>query len=362
MTWLTETQIIEPKEILDADDRLDVRAFLAAASQGKAYRWRGDYHKAKNFLASVDKWISKKAKKNETSSNLLEAFHKYRQTQAHRARTLSRLLIHIEGDLSIDLPRAPDVHEVIKESLENIPSTGFDLSLRELLGMIGAHEWRKRGIEISALKEKIFSHYGVFAPVRNEYLDLVVQASLPEPHQVAFDIGTGTGVLAVILARRGFERVVATDSESRAIICANENIQRLGLKSKIEILKTNLFPNGKADLIVCNPPWLPARPTSRMEYAVYDFENQMLKGFLTGVREHLTDSGEAWLIISNLAELIGLRKSDELSALFAASGLKVVGQLQTQPRHPKSLDRDDPLYQARSQEITSLWRLKSDKT
>lgn len=362
MTWITETHIVTPKEILDADENLDVRTYLAAVSQGKAFRWRGDYHRAKIFLSSVDKWITKKSKKNESIQDMREAFHKYRQSQSYRARTLSRLLIHIEKDLILDLPRAPDVKEVIASSLDKIPEEGFDLSLRELLGMIGAHEWRKKGIEIPALQDRIYSHYGVFAPVRGEYLDLVVQAPLPARHKLAFDIGTGTGVLAAIIAKRGFEKVVATDSEPRAISCASENLQRLGLDSKIEIQKANLFPEGQADLIVCNPPWLPARPTSRMENAVYDFENQMLKSFLLGAVSHLNTKGEVWLIISNLAELLNLREKDELMNLFISSGLKVIERLDTQPRHPKSLDREDPLYVARSQEVTSLWRLTADKT
>lgn len=362
MAWITETHIVTPKEILDADENLDVRTFLAAVSQGKAFRWRGDYHRAKIFLTSVDKWISKKSKKNESTKDMREAFHKYRQSQSYRARTLSRLLIQIEKDLTLDLPRAPDVKEVIESSLDKVPTETFDLSLRELLGMIGAHEWRKKGIEIPALKDRIYSHYGVFAPVRGEYLDLVLKAPLPARLKLAFDIGTGTGVLAAILAKRGFEKVVATDSESRAISCANENIQRLGLNNKVEIQKVNLFPAGEADLIVCNPPWLPARPTSRMENAVYDFENQMLKAFLSGVARHLTSDGEVWLIISNLAELLGLRENDELTNLFIKSGLKVIERLDSKPRHPKSLDREDPLYKARSQEITNLWRLEADKT
>lgn len=360
MPWITETHITEPKEILEADEKIDVRTFLAAASQGKAYRWKGDYHRAKNFLTSIDRWISKKSKKQDESQNLREAFHKYRQTQAHRARTLSRLLIHIEDDLSIGLARAPDVHDIIKEAIENIPSGGFDLSLRELLGMIGAHEWRKRGILVPALNDKIFSHYGVFAPVRGEYLDLVTQASLPLQHQLAFDIGTGTGVIAAILARRGVKHVIATDSESRALVCAQENIMRLGLSEKVEFQKKDWFPDGQADLVVCNPPWLPARPTSRMEYAVYDFESQMLKGFLSGLKEHLSSNGEAWLIISNLAELLGLRAQDELLNWITDAGLKVIERMDTRPRHPKSLDREDPLFEARSQEVTSLWRLKKN--
>ena len=52
--------------------------------------------------------------------------------------------------------------------------------------------------------------------MRGEYLDLVAKAPLPS-RELAFDIGTGTGVLAAILARRGVKRVVATDLDPRAL-------------------------------------------------------------------------------------------------------------------------------------------------
>ncbi|MGC8000702.1 hypothetical protein, partial [Salmonella enterica] len=83
-------------------------------------------------------------------------------------------------------------------------------SLRELLGLIGAHEWRKKGIDIPALSITIHPHYGVFAPVRNEYIQLVAQAAPPKllaTQSIAFDIGTGTGVLAAALAQRGIQRI-----------------------------------------------------------------------------------------------------------------------------------------------------------
>jgi hypothetical protein len=94
------------------------------------------------------------------------------------------------------------------------------VSLRALLGLIGAHEWRIKGIEIAAIGGRIHPHYGVFAPIRHEYVDLVATAPLPDFRSsscVAFDIGTGTGVLAAVLARRGMRRVVAVKCFGRQI-------------------------------------------------------------------------------------------------------------------------------------------------
>ena len=72
-------------------------------------------------------------------------------------------------------------------------------SLRELLGLIGAYEWRKKGVEVPALKGRIHAHYGVFSPLRGEYIDL---EPLAAPGRPGSDIGTGSGALAAVLAQR----------------------------------------------------------------------------------------------------------------------------------------------------------------
>jgi methylase of polypeptide subunit release factors len=196
----------------------------------------------------------------------------------------------------------------------------------------------------------------VFSPVRGEYLALLDQAQLPSA-QLAFDIGTGTGVIAALLARRGVQKIVATELDERAIRCAKENLARLGYAAQVEVLKTDLFPEGRAPLIVCNPPWIPARPSSAIEYAIYDPNSQMLRGFLAGLAAHLTPNGEGWLILSDIAEHLGLRSRDELLSWIAAAGLRVEEKVDVKPHHPKVSDSSDPLHAARAAETTSLWRL-----
>lgn len=228
------------------------------------------------------------------------------------------------------------------------------LPLRELLGMLGAYQWRVRGVRVPALGATIHPHYGVFAPTRQEYIDLV--AGVPWPRVgTAFDIGTGTGVLAVLLAQRGASRVVATDVALRAVLCARDNVRRLGLGDRVCVEHQDLFPRGRADLIVCNPPWLPAEPTSSLDAAVYDPGAGMLRRFVRGVPHHLIPGGEAWLILSDLAERLGLR--DEPTGMFAEAGLVVAGRHNIRPRH-RTRRRGDPLGEHRAAEIVSLWRLR----
>jgi len=200
----------------------------------------------------------------------------------------------------------------------------------------------------------------VFAPIRQEYVGLVAKAPLPAAlvsDDLAFDIGTGTGVLAAVLAHRGVARVLATDQEPRALACAQDNMERLGLTEQVTVRQADLFPSGRAALIVCNPPWLPGRVSSALERAVYDPDSSMLLGFLRSLAEHLVPQGEGWLILSDLAERLGLRTRAQLLTAIEAAGLQVLGRIDARPTHPRAFDVTDPLHAARVAEVTSLWRL-----
>lgn len=321
--------------------------------------WRGDYHNARQLLQAMARRIARRPRKAKqdkgTASAPADAFHLHRQAQAQRARILGMLLIPFDADFGIPLRRAPDARAACAQAwqADGEPSVA---SLRELLGLIGAWEWHRKGVEVPALGDRIHPCYGVFSPVRGEYVDLVAKAPLPSP-ALAFDIGTGSGVLAAVLARRGVARVVATDQDERALACAADNLARLGLSAHVDLVRADLFPDGRAPLLVCNPPWLPARPTSPVEHAVYDPESRMLRGFLSGLAGHLAPGGEGWLILSDLAEHLGLRSRAELLEWIGAAGLRVVDRLDARPRHPRAQDATDPLHAARSAEVTSLWRL-----
>ena len=351
--WRAESGAPAPKRVMVADDRITADAAYRLASEGTALLWRGDFQNARQLLQAIARRIDRKPRKAAASP--IEAFNFHRQAQSQRARTLGMLLVPLEADFSIPLRRAPNVKEACAEAYGagEVPSV---VSLRELLGVIGAHEWRKNGVEVPALGDRIHPHYGVFSPVRGEYVGLVAEAPLPSS-KLAFDIGTGTGVLAAVLAKRGVKHVIATDQDPRALACARQNMARLGLAGRVEVVEADLFPPGRAPLIVCNPPWLPARANSPLEHAIYDPESRMLLGFLNGLAAHLEPGGEGWLILSDLAEHLGLRSRETLLAAFDAAGLNVVGRLDTKPTHPRAADATDPLHAARAAEVTSLWRL-----
>ena len=363
--WRSESGWPAPKKVVLADDTMNADAAYRLALEGTALLWRGDFQNARQLLHALVRRIehkgarNKRAKAPAKAATLTEQFHRHRLAQLQRARTLAMLLIPFEADYTIPLRRAPEVREACAEAY-GPGSELFVASLRELLGVIGAHEWRRKGVFIPALDERIHPWYGVFSPVRGEYVELVAQAPLPPGATagVAFDIGAGTGVLSAVLAHRGMQGVIATDMDERALGCARANVERLGLQGQVEIVKADLFPQGRANLVVCNPPWLPGKPSSAIEYAIYDPDSRMLRGFLVGLKEHLLDGGEGWLILSDLAEHLGLRSREQLLGWIAAAGLEVAGRHDIRPVHPKASDADDPLAAARMAEVTSLWRLK----
>ena len=369
--WRCESGAPAPQRVVYGDDTLSADTAYRMMCEGTAVLWQGDFHNARQLLQALARRTHKRSVKKSTQKHTFtqssdhpvdnaQTFHLHRQALGQRARVLGLLLIPLGADYRIPLRRAPDVQGACLQAWGPPSEHPSMVSLRELLGLVGAFEWRKKGVEIPALgrppNNRIFPHYGVFSPVRGEYIELVANMPLRDK-TLAFDIGVGTGVLSAVLAKRGVQRVIATDRDPRALACARDNLERLGALPKIELIDTDLFPPGLAPLVVCNPPWVPARPTSPIEHAVYDEDSKMLKGFLSGLHEHLTPEGEGWLILSDLAEHLGLRSRETLLRWIEEGGLEVLERKDIRPQHAKTKDTQDPLHIARAAEVTSLWRL-----
>ena len=377
--WLSESNHAPPARIVLVDDKTTADDAYRLACEGTSLLWRGDFHNARQLLQALGRRIDRTNERSElrkikkaanksaadksvAPKEIPNLFHQQRQIQAQRSRILSRLLLELDANYVSQLRRAPDVSAACTAAfgqLDKELNESCVLSFRDLQGALGAAQWREKGVSIESLGLSIFPHYGVFAPTRHEYVQLLLDAPLPKFHDLAYDIGTGTGLLAIILAQRGVKQVIATDLNPRALACAKENFTRLALTS-VQLQQADLYPTDAplANLIVCNPPWLPAKPSSSLEYAVYDANSKMLRGLLQGANQHLAEQGEVWLILSDLAEHLQLRTREELLGWFVDSGLKVKYRLDTKPKHGRSQDDTDPLFAARSAEIISLWCLE----
>ena len=346
-----------PRRLMAANDTWSADRARAALSEGTALVWEGDAVNAQHLLQAIDRRLARKAPKPVELGDAT-GFHAWRMAQAQRARVLGGLVVPVVPPAVIDLPRAPDLQDAWLAAWSPLQQPAL-LPLREVQGLIGAWQWRVKGVPIPLLQATVHPHYGVYSPARSEYLDLIARASLPLAlaQHAALDVGTGTGVIAALLARRGVSRVRACDVAARAVANAQDTVKRLGLQKQVKVETADLIPEGQFGLVVFNPPWLPGKPATLLEQSIYDPGHATLKRWLEQVGSHLAPGGEAWLVLSDLAEHLGLRDPDDLPQWIAAAGLQILDRMSVKPRHGKAQSAADPLHAARSREQTFLWRL-----
>ena len=202
--WRSEAGVAAPEAVVVGDDTLKADVAYRLAAQGTAILWHGDYQNARNLLQALARRVDRAPREASQKKPVTpaEAFRLHREAQGRRAAILGRLLVPLTADYRVPLRRG---QEVAAACLEALGPGGEDsvISLRGLLALVSAHEWRKKGVPVPAVEGRIYPHFGVFSPVRGEYVDLVAKAPLPAGCELAFDIGTGSGILAAVLARRG---------------------------------------------------------------------------------------------------------------------------------------------------------------
>jgi len=353
--WRSESDEPTPAHLSPVDDRLSADAALKRVRRGEYLLYTGDFHNAKQLLGAMGRRLSRPA----GTGSLLEAFRAERRARQLEHETLSRIVVALDRDYRLGLSRAPDVAQACRQVWGEPELTTTVVPLKQLLGMLGAAEWRRKGLAVPGLKGLLQPHYGVYLPTRTDYAELLLPLPQVKGKRV-FDVGTGAGVLSFLLLQSGATSVVATDCDARAVACARENAERLGLANRFKVVETDLFPEGKADLVVSNPPWIPEPPKNRVDRAVFDEDNLFLRRFLEGLTAHLEPGGEGLLILSNLAVLLGLRPAGWLDEQLERCGLTVKWTRSTQARHSKARDRLDPLHAARSREVTTLYCLEAD--
>ncbi len=351
--YRTESDDPPPEKLVEVDDRLRAEDALRRARRGETLWYRGTFLNARQLLAAMGKRLADGARAPVKTP--LEAFRRERARRDEEHRVLSKLVVSLDGEYRLELKKAPPVREACAH-VWGPPPPRTVTPLKTLLGLTGAEAWRRKGLRVPGLSGELTPFFGVYLPTRAEYVELLGQVKGVRGATV-FDVGTGTGVLSFVLLQRGAKTVRATDLEPRAVECARFNAERLGLTSRFTVEERAFFPAGKAELIVCNPPWIPERPKNRFDRAVFDEDAKFLLEFLAQAPKHLAPGGRVLLIISDLAERLGLRAPTWLGSQLDAAGFVVSEQHRTRPTHGKARDTSDPLHVARAGEIVSLFEL-----
>lgn len=147
---------------------------------------------------------------------------------------------------------------------------------------------------------------GVFDPSLGEGSQIIIENNKLLSGNKVLELGTGTGVLAMLAAQNS-KFVVATDISKKAIDCARLNFKENSLDQKIELRKGYLFDvidkNEKFDQIIFNPPFLEGNPNSTLENSYYDSDYKILETFFSIAHKYLTTNGNIVICFGGVGDI-----------------------------------------------------------
>jgi len=159
--------------------------------------------------------------------------------------------------------------------------------------------------------------------------EILVQKALEglKEGQRALDLGTGSGCIAVSLAKDSGAGITASDKYSSALKIDRENARENGVEERIAFIKSDMFQNieGLFDCIVSNPPYIPDEEYAALDKSVRDYEpayalkaGDGLKYYRTialGAKTRLNPGGRLLLEI-------GYDQTDAVTALLDGNGYR----------------------------------------
>jgi len=169
-------------------------------------------------------------------------------------------------------------------------------------------------------------------------------AAVPVP--TALDFGTGTGCLAIALAKHCPEaRVVALDVDPAALELARRNADQLQVSENIEFLLSNGFAALKAgstfDLMIANPPYIPSAEIETLDPEVREFDPRLaLDGGVDGLMYYRQLAAEAGPLLESNGRLMvefGDGQESAVAELFKSENWIVEQILNDYTQRPRIL-------------------------
>ena len=235
--------------------------------------------------------------------------------------SLSNKIILDISDNKLTVKNAPEIGwlEILYSELSN-----FALPFPKVQGLNSAWQWYKKGVFIPALNKKIYPYYGTYFPTRFEHLELFEEYlnNYKGNKGLAFDIGIGSGILSFQMINHGVDKVIGTDISPNSIVGLTEAIKKNRKYSNIELVCGNLFAknNAVADLIVFNPPWLPAKyDTEGLDSSIY-YDSNLFPNFFKEAKSRLLPEAKIVVLFSNLAQITNSEAKNPIEEELAKAG------------------------------------------
>lgn len=199
-----------------------------------------------------------------------------------------------------DAPRAGFLAELYPDHAD------FALPVEDAKVLSSAWDWYEQGVHFPVLGYRVHPFYGTYIPARMEHLELFGTwlAKYKGARNRAIDVGTGSGVLALQMARAGFQQVIATDINPNAIESVARQMRRLPVAPPIKLEHADQFgaDRGPLDLIVSNPPWMKGEVGRTLDLAMY-FQDGFFERFYEQSLQRLAPGGRIVFVFSNIIEL-----------------------------------------------------------
>jgi len=274
-------------------------------------------------------------------------------------RKLSHRLLLVVNNNKLVVRKAPQIgwFRILYPELNE-----FLLPFPQVQGLNSSWQWYEKGIYIPVLGRKIHPFFGTYFPTRFEHLQLFdnwLKQYISEKES-AIDIGIGSGVLSYQMLKQGFGKVCGIDSNPNAIIGLNEDLNKNRLNSKIELIYGDLFAgcNLKTELIVFNPPWLPAsQNVEGLDRAIY-YDADLFPRFFAEVDKHLKADGLLVILFSNLAQITKVSKSHPIETELSVGG-RFKKELFIQKKVSRASKNTRRSQSWRNSEMVELWVLKN---
>ena len=284
-----------------------------------------------------------------------DIFHLYRRGKINQIHFLARVGFTIDQNYKIFLrfvPEIPILNSAIRTFITEPMPIFMPINLWD--GIISANEWNEKGIQIAGLGNKIYPGYGVWPPTNQEYLKLFTDyISSSNLEGTAVDLGSGSGVLGMILAKHGLNSF-GVDNNFHAAKSSNLNAQRLGLDFTAVHGDANSIIIPECDVLVCNPPWIPAVSSSILDNGNYDPDENLLKASFSQTKK-LKPNGRFLLIYSDLAQNLELQNKGRIEELCKENNLVIKNILSC--HFPITLDHTHPLKPFRDKSFIYLYEI-----
>lgn len=285
-------KIVLEKNIFTYNKSINIEDAIKQIISGNNVLIEDYYSSGLQLLHALHSYLNK--------SNSGTSYKDQRKARTDFRKYSHQILVRI-CDQKLLIKKSPDIGWLQKMYADD---KDFCLPFPQIQGLNSSWQWYKNGIDTRVLRKKIHPYYGVYFPTRFEHLilfDLWLK-KYKGSHASCYDIGIGCGVLVLLLIKNNFQKCYGTDINPNAIKGMEDYLARENNNNKIDVRLGSLFATweNKVDLIVFNPPWLPASHESDyIDDAIFYPEN-IFQDFFQEAQNKLLPDGKIVLLFSNL--------------------------------------------------------------